>query len=384
MKILAIETSADETAVALLETIDTGYSILGEGLFSQASLHSEYGGIYPNLAKREHQKNLVPLTIKVLAHAELLVEKKRTIENSITQTVRDEDFRTAVQKFLETHDTPPLDLIAVTCAPGLEIALWNGITFAESLGKAWNVPVVGVNHLEGHIVSALFQRHGTMLTQQDIRFPMLALLISGGHTELIAMKDWFQYELVGRTRDDAVGEAFDKVARLLNLPYPGGPHIAAYAEKARTRTVRNALDLPRPMINEQSCDFSFSGLKTAVMYLIKELGELSEEMRENIAMEFEDAARDVLVSKTKRAIERVAPSILVVGGGVSANIHIKKGLKELLEKYPDTTLHYPAEGLTGDNAIMIGIAAGLRARAGKINDQPLPISVKGSQSLSEI
>lgn len=349
MKILAIETSCDETAVAVLEaTGDTSgatYRVLGDALYSQASKHAEYGGVYPNLAKREHQENLPRLF---------------------------EEAYSAAGK-------PPLDLIAVTKGPGLEPALWQGITFAEKLKEELDVPVIGIDHMEGHILAALVEKNEEELTLKQSEFPILSLLISGGHTELLLMNRWFKYELVGRTRDDAVGEAFDKVARLLGMPYPGGPEIDRAAKRAREKGAQNTITLPRPMINNESCDFSFSGLKTAVLYLVKEKEALSEEDKEQIAEEFENAVRDVLVSKTKRAIELHNPRSLVVGGGVSANAFLLDHLRELTEAYPDTSFAYPAKGLSGDNAIMIGVAGHLRHVSGHAQEGPLKAT--GSQTL---
>ncbi|XKT74152.1 MAG: tRNA (adenosine(37)-N6)-threonylcarbamoyltransferase complex transferase subunit TsaD [Patescibacteria group bacterium UBA2163] len=390
MKILAIETSCDETAITVLEATgnieSSQYTLLGDSLYSQASKHSEYGGVYPSLAKREHQQNLVPLTTETLRQAGLLKQDScNTITDDVLEPLRDESFKKAVNDFLETTEKPDIDLIAVTNGPGLEPALWTGVTFAQALSAAWDIPLTGIDHMEGHITSALLKkdlRTPNTYHITDTALPLLALLISGGHTELITMKEWFAYNLVGQTRDDAVGEAFDKVARLLGLEYPGGPEISAYATKARERGGENPITLPRPMLHEESCDVSFSGLKTAVLYLVRDMGELSQEDKENIAREFEDAARDVLVHKTKRAIEIQHPKTLVVGGGVAANTHIREGLEELVSHHPNITLHYPESGLTGDNAIMIGIAAYLRHSAGKA-DTEKELNARGSQSLAE-
>lgn len=390
MKILAIETSCDETAITVLEasgdTTSSRYILLGDSLYSQAVKHAEYGGVYPSLAKREHQQNLVPLTTETLRQADLLKQgAHRTLPTDVLKPLRDESFKKTVGDFLETTEKPDIDLIAVTNGPGLEPALWTGVTFAQTLSAAWNIPLTGIDHMEGHITSALLKkdlRAPNAYHITDTALPLLALLISGGHTELITMKEWFIYKLIGQTRDDAVGEAFDKVARLLDLGYPGGPEISAYATKARQRGGENPITLPRPMLHEESCDVSFSGLKTAVLYLIRSMETLSQEDKENIAREFEDAARDVLVQKTKRAIEAQQPHTLVVGGGVAANTHIREGLEELVSHYPHITLHYPESGLTGDNAIMIGIAAYLRHSAGKA-DTEKELNARGSQSLTE-
>jgi len=180
------------------------------------------------------------------------------------------------------------------------------------------------------------------------------------------MKDWFEYERIGRTRDDAVGEAFDKVARMLGFPYPGGPEIDRAAERAQARGATYAFELPRPMIHDESCDFSFSGLKTAVLYHVRDMHAISEEDKENIALEFERAVRDVIVAKTKRAIEQTGARMLIVGGGVSANQYLREGLEAMAaSRFPGVRVAYPGEGLTGDNAIMIGIAGYARFQTGK-------------------
>ena len=233
MRIFAIETSCDETALALVEgqaIKESGsggafsFTVLKSALLSQALLHSPYGGVYPNLAKREHLKNLPVLF---------------------------EQFKDEV-----------IDAIAVTRGPGLEPALWTGIEFAKKLAAERSLPLIPVNHMEGHLLSSLVQ--GGKL--EAVKLPVLALLISGGHTEFVLMRSWFSYEIVGQTLDDAVGEAFDKVARMLGLPYPGGPEISKLAEYARKNNLHSDIKLPRPMLGVKNNDVSFSGLKTAVLY----------------------------------------------------------------------------------------------------------------------
>ncbi len=383
MKILAIETSCDETAIAVLESTTPGeFTVRSEALYSQAAKHAEFGGVYPNLAKREHQENLVPLTAEALKQAGMLLpsQEKIMMQHNFSE-VRDEAFSNAIRTFLEETRKPNIDLIAVTSGPGLEPALWTGVSFAGALGEAWNIPVVGTDHMEGHIVSGLVRKDGSTYRLVETRFPVLALLISGGHTELVLMREWFQYELVGRTRDDAVGEAYDKVARLLSLPYPGGPEIERAARRARERSSENPITLPRPMINDPSCDFSFSGLKTAVLYKTRELGEMSEEDRDTIAWAFEDAACDVLVAKVERALIDTNARMVAVGGGVSANTFIRDRLtRHIGDTFPNTTLTYPDRALSGDNAIMIGIAAALRSEHGALPKKPLVVN--GSQHLA--
>jgi N6-L-threonylcarbamoyladenine synthase len=219
--------------------------------------------------------------------------------------------------------------------------------------------------MEGHTLSALLTEipadteagsNGTTYELKDVRMPLLALLISGGHTELDLAKEWRQYETIGQTRDDAVGEAFDKVARMLGLPYPGGPEVSRLAEKDREDARTNPYKLPRPMIDTKDCDFSFSGLKTAVLYLTKDK-ELTEIEKEQMSRAFEDAASDVLYAKTSRALEQTEAKTLAIGGGVSANAHIRRVFRERLPyDHPDVSLFIPSAFLTGDNAIMIAIA----------------------------
>ena len=329
MKILAIETSCDETAIALLD-IDgplkkPNIKILANTLLSQAKLHEAYGGVYPNLAKREHQKNLPILLDQVLLQA-------RSLE-------------------LEASD---IDCIAVTEGPGLEPALWTGIVFAEDLAKKWVKPLVGINHMEGHILSIL----PDLKERESLELPALALLVSGGHTELVYMKDFGEYEVIGRTRDDAVGEAFDKVARMLGLTYPGGPEISKRAELARGKGREDSIELPRPMIHSKDFDFSFSGLKTSVLYKVKEVEELSPEFIEDMSRAFEDAAVETLVEKTRRALNKFDEvKTLIVGGGVSANKFLTQCLEKMIQEFQDKSLKIALRDLSTDNAVMIGLVA---------------------------
>ncbi len=304
MKILGIETSCDETAVCLIEAhgdfgADFEYTVLGNTLRSQATLHAEFGGVFPNLARREHQKNLVPLLAECLKLTEFRGPNSEA--NLADILAREPELRGALEKFIATHGRPNIDAIAVTHGPGLEPALWVGINFAKALSALWDVPIVAVDHMEGHAMMAMVSENGA----KDVAFPALALLISGGHTELNLMPRWMQYERIGETLDDAVGEAFDKVARMLGLPYPGGPEIARLADLAREKSGGEAsrFALPRPMIHEKNFDFSFSGLKTAVRNVIGGR-TLTEAEKMEIAREFEDAAADVLVKKTLRAKPR--------------------------------------------------------------------------------
>ncbi len=375
MKILAIETSCDETAIAILECgggkDSARFKILGNALLSQIDIHKEYGGVFPALAKREHVKNLVPVFSASLEEAGFLrgntVLLNETLRDSLAKILeREMDLFEALYAFLSQTETPDIDAIAVTNGPGLEPALWAGVNFAKALAYAWGKPLIGVNHMEGHLLAALAQTENEDIRIENVKLPVLALLISGGHTELVLMREWLSYQILGATRDDAVGEAFDKVARMMELPYPGGPEVSKLAEHSRStyRTSDVRYVLPRPMIDSENMDFSFSGLKTAVLYLIKAKGSLTDEEKEGLAREFEDAVSDVLWAKTAKAIEESKAKTVVMGGGVSANIHIQRVFREkMAQTFPDVELRIPEKEFTTDNAIMIGIAGYLRALA---------------------
>ncbi len=371
MKILAIETSCDETAVAILECSGdqhgATFSVRGNALISQIDLHREYGGVYPALAKREHAKNLVPLLASALEEAELLHEDTQVIPHNIHEELvtilsREGELFEALLAFLSSCEKPDIDAIAVTAGPGLEPALWVGVSFAKALSLAWSLPIVATNHMEGHILSSLLTTEdGVTYELPKPKLPLLALLISGGHTELVLMKDWLSYELIGQTRDDAVGEAFDKVARMLDLPYPGGPEVSRLAEQNREDASTNPFTLPRPMLHDPHADFSFSGLKTAVLYLTKGK-ELADIQKQQLAHEFENAVGDVLYAKTLRALDETQAKTIAIGGGVSANTHVRRVFTErLAQDLPDVLLRIPSVALTGDNAIMIGVAGYFRA-----------------------
>ena len=365
MLILSIETSCDETAVSVIEA--TGdfpratYTVRGNSLFSQIDIHREFGGVFPSVAKREHVKTIVPMFIRALEEANLLKARTTPLTPSATEHLyellnREEGLADTFIAFLEKYEFPTLDLIAVTSGPGLEPALWVGINFAKALASVSNVPVVGVNHMEGHVLSSIFDGK----TLPNIAFPAVSLLISGGHTELQLMKDWQTYTLLGATRDDAVGEAFDKVARMLGLPYPGGPEISRLSLTAREKNLPEYTKLPRPMIDTNDCDFSFSGLKTAVRYTI-EKNTLHEEDKEALARDFEDAVTEVLLKKTKRAIDETSAKTLILGGGVTVNRHIRESFTSFFTKeYPDLALYLPDPKLSTDNSIMIALAGHAR------------------------
>jgi len=413
MKILAIETSCDETSVAILEcsgdlenlSASWRIDVLAHSLNSQIDIHQEYGGVFPSVAKREHARNLIPLLKTTLEEAYLFHNSAELWNRSNNN----ENFKKEVNKILEREpelleqfarivpsiQVPEIDAIAVTVGPGLEPALWVGLNFAKTLSLVWDKPLIPVNHMEGHIFSVLIQnreenpkseyrnskqttnRKNVQNIELGIRnyesddsthlspfiFPAIALLISGGHTQLVLVKDWGEYEIIGETKDDAVGEAFDKVARMLSLPYPGGPEISKLAEIAREKNIQYTEKLPRPMINTDDFDFSFSGLKTSVLYKIKDR-VLDEDEKISIAREFEDAVTEVLVKKTKNALIKSGATTLVVGGGVIANKHIRESLEEMTKEV-GVEIKMPEKELTGDNAIMIGVAGYIKDRSQK-------------------
>ncbi len=365
MKILSIETSCDETAVALIDARlnadGFAFDILGDALFSQIEIHKEYGGVYPMLAKRAHAKNLVPVLCEALEKSGLLLPEEQKISKETKSKIekileREEELADGVLRFISQYSRPEVDVIAVTYGPGLEPALWVGIGFARALALAWNLPIMPVNHMEGHIYSAFFGNNPEL--------PSIALLVSGGHTELVLMEKPGEYKLLGETRDDAAGEAFDKIARILGLPYPGGPEISRLAAEARERGLSSGKwsKLPRPMMHSDNLDFSFSGLKTAVLYATRGK-ELTDKDKMEIAREAEDAIVEVLVAKTLKALESNPVQSVILAGGVASNGRLRLTLREAL-KETATGLFTPSEGLYTDNASMIGAAAGARALLG--------------------
>ena len=326
MKLLSIETSCDETAAAVIGYDGASISVLSNIVSSQAELHAEWGGVIPNLAAREHVRNIIPV-----------------VESALR----------------EAHVTPhELNGLAVTQGPGLIPALLIGVSAAKTLALTWQKPLIGVNHLEGHIYANLFTAGA------ELRFPLLALIVSGGHTQLILMRDHFQYELLGETDDDAAGEAFDKVAKMLGLPYPGGPEIGKRADAYRTAVERApARRFPRPMQNTDDYRFSFSGLKTAVLYSLKK--EPTEKLTDPdfvamMAHEFQEAVVDTLVEKTERALQTYQPKTLVIAGGVSANSRLRERMKTMVAPYSECQFLMPPFQYSLDNAAMIGAAGILR------------------------
>ncbi len=389
MKILGIETSCDETAVTLIDAHgsfgdDFRFDILGNALFSQAHLHAEYGGVFPNLAKREHSKNLIPLLREALNQADALTESKNErlfeVADELKEILhREPELLEAITGFAIESGKPDIDAIAVTVGPGLEPALWVGINCARALSRLWNVPVVAVNHMEGHILLSMMD----MGLQRHVDFPLLSLLISGGHTELVLSRSFGVYEIIGETRDDAAGEAFDKVARLLDLPYPGGPEVSRLAAVAREYDDPHHIAFTRPMLHDKSFDFSFSGLKTAVRTAVEQRRPLGDETKRIIAREFENTVSDVLVHKTMRAVEEFGAQTVVVGGGVSANTHIRRELSEALAQAGNpANLLIPPPELATDNGIMIALAGYFKAKDNQFSD-PAALIATGNLKLSQ-
>jgi N6-L-threonylcarbamoyladenine synthase len=388
MRILAIETSCDETAVSIVDVTGTFptalYEVTGNGLWSQASIHAEFGGVFPAIAKREHAQTLVPMLKKALKEAALLdegqtfVESEETIREILS---REEGLANDLVAFLNEYELPEVNLITVTNGPGLEPALWVGVSFAKALASIVKCPIVPVNHMEGHILASLYD-----VVEDNklaaIEFPALALLISGGHTELVLMRDWTTYEKIGQTRDDAVGEAFDKVARMMELPYPGGPEISRRASEARAASLspyKN--DLPRPMLNSGDLDFSFSGLKTAIRYAL-EGKELSETDKQALSRDFEDVVVDVLIKKTSDAVSQYGVKNLIVGGGVSANQYLRTRMVEhFLQEYPDCEVYFPHRHLSTDNSVMIALAGHAHAANARTAGAISLIRADGNRSL---
>lgn len=371
MKILAIETSCDETAIAIAEFFGTKkrpkINVLSNIISSQVKLHAKFGGVVPNLARREHQKNLVPILLRALKKAALLkrysssnVEKIHNESSRQARTIfevenileREPELLKQFKKYVLPLPSPYIDAISVTYGPGLAPALWVGVNFAKALAYLWGKPLIPVNHMAGHLYSAFLQKGGIKNYQLSvISYPALALLVSGGHTELVLMRGHGKYKILGETLDDAAGEAFDKVARILGLGYPGGPEIAHLARRGDPKKHQ----LPSPMINSKDYNFSFSGLKTAVLYLLRDTPRAS---KKDVAASFQKAAVDVLIAKTVRAAKEYKIKTVLLGGGVAANKLLRKRLGiEIDRSLPATTYQLPALFMTGDNALMVALAA---------------------------
>jgi N6-L-threonylcarbamoyladenine synthase len=318
MRILAIESSCDESAAAIL---DAGRGLLAHELYSQVDLHQMYGGVVPEIASRDHVQRLLPL----------------------------------VERALKAADTVPAQLggVAYTAGPGLIGALLTGAALARSLAYAWGIPALGVHHLEGHLLAPL-------LEPDPPQFPHVALLVSGGHTMLIEARGNGAYQILGETRDDAAGEAFDKSAKLLGLPYPGGPHLARLAGQGRP----GRYQFPRPMLDRPGLEFSFSGLKTAVLHAVRESPQAALDHGADIAHEVQEAIVETLVVKSMRALEATDLDVLVVAGGVSANQRLRERL-DAAARARGVRVYYPRLEFCTDNAAMIAVAGLARLAAGE-------------------
>ncbi|MBI2051201.1 tRNA (adenosine(37)-N6)-threonylcarbamoyltransferase complex transferase subunit TsaD [Candidatus Roizmanbacteria bacterium] len=365
MVILAIETSCDETAAS----VTSERRVLGNAVYSQVLIHKKWGGVVPSLAKRAHEERIdfvieealrkFALTNKILAGPAATfppasARKKLRAVGSPSSRVTHQNFINATTSYI--------DHIAVTYGPGLAIALEVGINKAKELAIRYNKKVIPVNHMEGHIYSC-FTQNSRGNPKRPFRFPYLTLLVSGGHTELVLFKDHITYQILGETVDDAAGEALDKAAKMLGLGYPGGPVIERLSQEVKNK---DFYLLPRPMIQSKDLNFSFSGLKTSLFYLLKKKGK--EKARRHIrelASSFQEAVFDSIVKKTETAIRQTGINRIVVGGGVSANYNLRTRLRALTEKYRGSVIFPPYPYLCGDNAAMVGVAAYYRAKKGQ-------------------
>jgi len=330
MKILAIESTCDETAAAVVENCGKGVKILSNIVASSVLMHQKYGGIVPEVAAREQIKSIVPVVMEAAG------EDKENIQG-----------------------------VAVSYGPGLMGSLLVGVESAKTLAWAWKRPLYQVNHMAAHIFANWIVEDET---KEVPLFPAVALVVSGGHTDLVLMNNEKNWEWIGGTRDDAVGEAFDKAARLLGLPYPGGPEISKAVDRVTEEMKKKygtKFKLPRPLLNEDNLDMSFSGLKAAISKTVTELGEIDDEVRDVLAWEFSEAVIEVLIKKTMRAAEKFPPKSVLMAGGVAANKQLREGLKMSVEN-AGMKFFCPELKYCGDNAAMVGAVAILAPHEVKI------------------
>ena len=332
MKTLGIETSCDETAIAVF---DSEQGIIGESVYSQIKMHAEYGGVVPELASRDH-------CVKII---------------------------TVLEEALGDIDLHSIDQVAYTSGPGLLGALLIGESFAQGLSSALNVPLIPINHLEGHLMSPIMEF-------PEITVPYISLLVSGGHSMIVDVEDRGDYKILGQSQDDAVGEAFDKVGKLLGLPYPGGPHIEKMALEGNPK----AYEFPRPMMHSDNLDLSFSGLKTAVLYTVRDIEDLNDQVKADVAASFQQAVIEVLTKKIKKAIELTGRDEVIIAGGVAANKALRSAIKEL-ENSMGIKVYYPDLKYCGDNAAMIAFVGSLRSSDGVNNKAS---SVRARWPLNEL
>jgi len=327
MIILGIDTSCDDTCVSFLKIENCKLKILANFVSSQIKIHKKYGGVFPTLAKREHKKNL-PIVFEKAKRKSKIKERQ-------------------------------INLISVTIGPGLEPCLWVGINFAKDLAKKLNLPIVPVNHIEAHILINFVDENSKFQIPNSKLFPAICLVVSGGHTQLVLMEKIGKYKILGETRDDAAGECFDKVARLLGLGYPGGPAIEKFS-KFQVSNSKLKISLPRPMIKQKNYDFSFAGLKTAVLYdFLKrpEKERKSKEYKILMAKEVQQAVIDVLISKTIRAAKEFKVKSIILGGGVVANEELKRQFSQNCKlQIANCKLIFPPKELCTDNGLMVAIS----------------------------
>jgi len=324
MKILAIDTSCDETSVA----VTSGRKVLSNVIYSQILLHKKWGGVVPSIAKRAHEERI-----------DFVVEKALGNKN-----------------FCSLQN---IDAIAVTQGPGLAVALEVGIKKAKELAKKYQKKLISINHLEGHIYSA-FVQNSQGNPKKEFKFPYLTLIVSGGHTEFVIFKNHLEYEVIGETLDDAAGESLDKAAKLLGLGYPGGPVIERLAKEVENADSHH---FPRPMLKSKDLNFSFSGLKTSFYYFLRK-GKTPLSGVKFLASSFQEAVFDTLIKKTEKAIKQTGINRLIIGGGVIANMRLRKLMRDLVKKYKGEVLFPSYKYLAGDNAAMIGVVAGFKADKG--------------------
>lgn len=317
MRILAIESSCDETAMAILSGHNGDFHLEKSIITSQIEIHKKYGGVVPEVASRQHLQNIFPLLDNILGKNKL----------------------------------DKIDYIAVTSGPGLVSSLLLGVTVAKSLAFTTKKPLIAINHIEGHIYSNWLSNEFLRKSNNNL-FPVLSLVVSGGHTELAIMKGHGDYELIGQTLDDAVGEAFDKVAKLMNLDYPGGPIVSRLSEMGD----KEAFDLPRPMMNSKDYNFSFAGIKTAVLYSLEKLKKVNQKDVANLCASFQSSVVEVITKKTIKAAQEYRVNAILLSGGVSANNALKNELAKESKKI-NKKFFYPELKYTGDNAAMIATAA---------------------------
>ena len=337
MLVLGIESSCDETGVALYDTVQ---GLLVHALHSQVEMHAKFGGVVPELASRDHIQRALPLTQKILKAA--------------NKTLQD------------------IDGVAYTQGPGLAGALLVGTSIAQSLAFSLNIPSIGVHHLEGHLLAPL-------LEENPPKFPFVALLVSGGHSQLMRVDGIGQYTLLGDTLDDAAGEAFDKTAKLLGLGYPGGPALAKLAEQGK----ESKFKLPRPMLHSGDLNFSFSGLKTAVLTLVNANSPLSKKTQANIAWEFQEAVTEILTAKCMSALRETGLDNLIVSGGVGANTRLRERLNDATKRKL-CKVSYPRLEFCTDNGAMIAFAGAMRLKAVKNETQDYSFSVRPRWDLAEL